>query len=169
MPQMQTNRLIELSLVKYLQSELTNSGWASVSMVKEFPEDAEKVVASGSGLSGEVVIPALTIVQHTSVEGQLAGIGETIRHHSVGFSILLYALTRGQEQDLRDFLADRLYKGQIFMYDFSASGFPGTGSEPRLGEIYIESLSSAPSYSAYDPNRALRYAGIVNFRVLTFV
>jgi len=163
MPTMGTNRLVLLSMVKYLQAELTNSGWSSVTFVKEYPDDDKKVVLSGTGSADEVVIPAVSIYQGGSNLGSAIGIGNTVYKHMNNWTIFLYARSDGQEIDLRDFITKRLRWGNPSLYDFSASGYPGTGSEESLGSITIDNVSSRPVYLRWHQNAALRYGGAISF------
>jgi len=162
---MQKDRLVLLSVVKYLKAELLASGWSNVTFVSQFPDNDNKVVMSGSG-DDEVVIPALTIVpQDTFILGY-AGIGDTTIKSRGYYAIFLYAVSMGQELDLGSFLCDSLYKGEINMYPFT-SGYPGS-PEASIGPIYVESASHSPSYLPHHPNVALRYGGVVEFTTLIY-
>lgn len=166
---MQIDRLTFLSLVKYLKAEITSSGWSTVTFVDKYPDSEDKIVVSGTGASDEVVIPAVTMVENSAIEGRLAGIGETTREHNNNFTILLYAKTQGQELDLRQFLVNRLYNSQINVYDFSASGFPGTGNEEILSFAYVNRINHSPAYVPHHPNAAVRYGGVINFDTLVYI
>lgn len=162
-------RLLTLSLVNFLQTELTNSGWGNVTFVQYYPEDDSKIVMSGTGAEDEVVIPAISLQLTSSIEGGLIGIGERTREHFTNGSIALFAATRGQEMALRHFIADRLYEGEINLLDYSVSGYPGTGNEQNLGPIILDRISHSPLYAPYHRNAAIRFAGVVNFSTLCYI
>lgn len=155
--------------MNFLQSELTNSGWTNITFVQYYPEDNNKIVMSGTGADDEVVIPAISLQLTSSIEGSLIGIGERTREHFTNGTITLFAETRGQEMALRHFIVDRLYTAEINLKDYSASGYPGTGSETILGPIILDRISHSPLYAPYHRNAAVRYAGVVNFSTLCYI
>lgn len=166
---MGTERLLTLSLVNFLKTELTNSGWNNVTFVPYYPENDNKIVMSGTGAEDEVVIPAISLQLNSSIEGNLIGIGEGTREHFTNVAVTLFSETAGQEQGLRSFLAERLYRGEIYLKDYSMSGYPGTGNEQTVGPIIIDRISHYPLYAPYHRNAAVRYAGVVNFSTLCYI
>lgn len=166
MPSMMIGRQTLLSLVNYVSSELVASGWSSVTVVPRF--EGMKIVPSGTGASGELVLPAVTIVNNGSIDGPWAGIGDSEYERTSYFSVLLYARTEGQESDLRDFIVQRLYAGDINVYQYTSSGYPASGV-PVLARLHVTDIAHRPVHSFSNPNVALRYAGVVTFSTLCYV
>lgn len=160
---MEIGRKTLLTIVKYLSAELSASGWTNVSIVKMFPEDENKIVFSGSE-SGTVAIPAICVTQGQAYEGGLCGIGMEIHEHSTSYGILLYAQTDGQEMDLRQFIANRLYNYSGTLYNFP-SGYHNVAVED--GSLKINAIRHRPVYDVSNPNTALRYAGLIYFNIAT--
>lgn len=167
MPKMQTDRLLLLSLVKFVRSELTTEGYTGVTVIDRFPKDVDKIVVSSTGDPDEIVAPVVAIDLRRSVEGKSAGLGMTEYEHIAKVAVFVYALSFGQELDLRTFLAKRFRKGEVKMYDFSVNGFPGDGSEPELSPVLATEVVHVPDHMPMHSNEALRYVGViaVTFRV----
>lgn len=153
---MEIERKVLLSLAKYVTDVLVASGWSNVTLVKRFPEDESKITFSG--------LPMVSLYPGPAYEGSLCGIGMETHSHSSAYMSLLYAQTDGQEMDLRQFLAKSIYNCTGILYNFP-SGYPASGVEE--GILRVGNVSHRAVYDISNPNVALRYAGIINFNILT--
>lgn len=161
MPTMQTDRLLLLSFVKFIRSELQDGGWTNVTVLDRFPADVNKIVEELSGQEGEIVPPIIAVDFKKGTEGRSAGLGMPEYEHTARFAIYFYALTFGQELDLRTFVAKKIRTRDIKVYDFSAVGFPGNGSEPEIARTLVIEISHMPDHMPMHENKALRYTGVM--------
>jgi hypothetical protein len=161
---MEIGRKILCSLHQYIGTELTASGWSSVNLVKQFPDDESKILFSGSEV-GSITIPAVCLAPSITFEGSATGIGMDTHAQTSSYLVLIYAKTDGQEMDLRQFLAKQIYRCPGVLYNFP-SGYPGTGVE-ESAVMRFNNIRHRPIYDISNSNVALRYAGIISFNILT--
>lgn len=164
---MEIERQIEQSLVRQIRTMLTADGWTNVSVPDINPDRLYEIVTGPAG-DYEVSLPAISIRVAQSFDGPIVGLGDTTVERLVRIAIFDYALTAGQEKDLRGYLHRKIASTDLSVYDFSG-GFPGDGNEPVIGPLYIENVSSSSVYIPMAENPANRFAGAISILAKVFV
>jgi len=159
---MESERNLYLSVVTFIQDQLTDEGWTDVTVVDRFPVDDKIVMPDDStGDADEVVLPAISIEEGVGMPEDRVQLGGTQLWTDRIFHIFIYAQSRGQEIDLRSFLKNTLHDYDATLYDYTSSGWPSDAAT-ETGDIFIERITNQPT-DTFSENAALRNSGMITF------
>ena len=166
---MSNNRNLTLSIVTFIRTTLDNTGFTGVTIVDQFPDDNLIVVPADydSSIQGQVVLPALALYEQNQIDGSRLGVGESSMWSYADYTIFLYALSKGQEIDirtmLREYLNDRTTP--FYVYDATTGYSIGATSSTTNGTVEFDNVRARP-VRTISPNVALENSGQISFRAI---